>query len=264
MNGELHHLILLLAYANMTLINNVIKEPEKYKDQNHYLVKFQSAAKKRILSFLSSASTEQDTTSWMKCLKERKCKGVLLINFNKGNDERISSGGRRWGIICCFENATELWIGNWRVEREPPDTRWEIIYRRIDSNIDTSMLNKPINLDELTKRLDEALKNISQLAEEIQEDYWKNNFFDIGIQILEGTNIKENQLPNIYSMKSQRIINAVYSSWVFGGMGSWNDSPPYSAHEKGKEHEFNKYSNTLYETMMDCIEGAVNSIVSQR
>jgi len=34
---------------------------------------------------------------------------------------------------------------------------------------------------------------------------------------------------------------------VFGGMGSWNDSPPFSAHEHGLSDEFEKTTSALYE-----------------
>ena len=32
---------------------------------------------------------------------------------------------------------------------------------------------------------------------------------------------------------------------VFGGMGSWNDSPPYYAHEKGLESEYDSLTEEL-------------------
>ena len=32
---------------------------------------------------------------------------------------------------------------------------------------------------------------------------------------------------------------------VFGAMGSWNDSPPYYAHEKGLDKEYDEYSGEL-------------------
>jgi len=134
----------------------------------------------------------------------------------------------------------------------------------VDLKIDINIEKHQFDLSELTYRLTSALHNIGQLAHEIQMEFWKVNFFDKGIQILDDVITTENQLSNIHSVDAQRLINAISISWVFGGMGSWNDSPPYYAHQNGKETEFNNYLNTLYETMMDCIEGSINSVASQR
>ncbi|KWX77466.1 hypothetical protein AML91_07880 [Paenibacillus jilunlii] len=68
-------------------------------------------------------------------------------------------------------------------------------------------------------------------------------------------------LPAVYKDQARSLLNAVYKSWVFGGMGSWNDSPPYSAYSHQREQEYNILSARLYETLVQCARGAVNSVV---
>ncbi|BBH24441.1 hypothetical protein Back11_57860 [Paenibacillus baekrokdamisoli] len=270
MNGELHHLMLLASFGNLYLLKNILEEPKHYKDNSHYLIKFipEYKDKKHLFSLFSKSLKEYDTLSWMHDLRERKCKGIFIFNSDRSKDERITSafvgGGRRWGLICQFDNFNELWIANWELEEKPPNTRWEISYNKLDFRENIKLKKRQSDLLDLSNQLRSALVNLSQLAHEIQEDFWRESFFDKGIQILDGIIIAEDQLSSIYSVEAQRIINTVYSSWVFGGMGSWNDSPPYSAQQHGKETEYNDFSNALYETMMDCIEGATNSVVSQR
>ncbi|MFD1175936.1 hypothetical protein ACFQ3W_06395 [Paenibacillus puldeungensis] len=258
MNGEIHHLMLIASHANRCLVDKQLEKLKPYDDDKHYRVQFIKPN-----NMLKGTQTEYNTISWLQDLKNRDCKGVMILNNSKSKDERITSafvgGGRKWSLICLFDNTKELWLPSWELENKPPNTKWQITYNLLDPDLDINLENDHVNLDELSDRLKNALSNISQLAEDIDEEFWKESFFDKALQIVEGKLVKENQLPDIYSDQAQRIINAVYSSWVFGGMGSWNDSPPYSAQLHGKEKEFSLFSDTLYETMMDCIEGAVNS-----
>jgi hypothetical protein len=41
------------------------------------------------------------------------------------------------------------------------------------------------------------------------------------------------------------IFEAASTADVFGAMGSWNDSPPYMAHEKGMDKEYELLSSEL-------------------
>ena len=42
-----------------------------------------------------------------------------------------------------------------------------------------------------------------------------------------------------------RLFYSAKISNVFGGMSSWNDSPPYYAHEKGLESEYDSLTEEL-------------------
>lgn len=44
---------------------------------------------------------------------------------------------------------------------------------------------------------------------------------------------------------NKRLFYASNISDVFGGMGSWNDSPPCYAYEKGLENEYKNLSSEL-------------------
>ena len=57
---------------------------------------------------------------------------------------------------------------------------------------------------------------------------------------IEDDNIPK-QLPNDF----KSIYYAADKADVFGAMGSWNDSPPYYAHYKGLDKEYNDLSNRL-------------------
>ena len=90
---------------------------------------------------------------------------------------------------------------------------------------------------ELVRRFHQALTDISALAEAIGELHWKRAFFDKAVRTLENES-----LPF-----EERLELACEQSHVFGGMGSWNDSPPFSAAEYGLLTEFETATEALYE-----------------
>ena len=90
---------------------------------------------------------------------------------------------------------------------------------------------------ELLRRFDQALTDIAQLAEAIGEQHWKQAFFDRALQTLANESIPAHK----------RLQLACEQTHVFGGMGSWNDSPPFSAAEHGLLEEFGTATAALYE-----------------
>ncbi|MCR5721847.1 MAG: hypothetical protein K6G72_05855 [Lachnospiraceae bacterium] len=56
-----------------------------------------------------------------------------------------------------------------------------------------------------------------------------------------------------------RMFLAASKADVFGGMGSWNDSPPYMAHKKGLSREYDILSQELYVQTREAVMFAVNS-----
>lgn len=45
---------------------------------------------------------------------------------------------------------------------------------------------------------------------------------------------------------------------VFGAMGSWNDSPPYMAQEKGLRQEYEKVSSELFKNIRLAVLYSIN------
>ncbi|OAM31999.1 NADH dehydrogenase [Eikenella sp. NML03-A-027] len=90
---------------------------------------------------------------------------------------------------------------------------------------------------ELLRRFDQALTDIAQLAEAIGEQHWKQAFFDRALQTLANESLPE----------CERLQLVCEQTHVFGGMGSWNDSPPFSAAEHGLLEEFEQTTAALYE-----------------
>ena len=62
------------------------------------------------------------------------------------------------------------------------------------------------------------------------------------------------QLPS----QNLKIFTAANRADVFGAMGSWNDSPPYMAHEKGLDKEYETLSSELLKNIRLAILYSIN------
>lgn len=97
-----------------------------------------------------------------------------------------------------------------------------------------------------------ALKNIYKFAKSFKEEC-VNSFapwFKTSYRWLRSKRIKDNEnikikLPLIYD-DAQIPIKAIFKSFVFGGMGWWNDSAKGVAELHKKSDIYNKLTNDLY------------------
>lgn len=64
-------------------------------------------------------------------------------------------------------------------------------------------------------------------------------------------------LPEI-PQKNLQLFEAASCADVFGAMGSWNDSPPYMAHEKGLDKEYESLSAELLKNIRLAVLYAIN------
>jgi len=63
----------------------------------------------------------------------------------------------------------------------------------------------------------------------------------------------------LWNMSAWRLsFKAAITADVFGAMGSWNDSPPYMAHEKGLDKEYDLLSGELLKQIRLAILFAIN------
>jgi hypothetical protein len=77
---------------------------------------------------------------------------------------------------------------------------------------------------------------IADLADEIGEAGWASRFFRPAYMVL-----SDDDLPT-----TRRLEIAIDKTHVFGGMGSWLDSPPFSAHYHGKNEAYDRLTDRLY------------------
>ena len=119
-------------------------------------------------------------------------------------------------------------------------------------------MDDPPHFDDNTDELREVLIEISDLAERIDCGAFAH-IFDKARDILDGGELPENKLPMPkIPEKYLPIFYAADRADVFGAMGSWNDSPPYMAHEKGLDKEYDELSARLLKNIRLAVLYAIN------
>ena len=165
---------------------------------------------------------------------------VSSKNLNIPNDLNTS----KIKIICYFKNNLILYFtSKW----EKTSGGWNITYT---AHKYENSVNGKLKFYDNTEDFKNVLSKIAIWANKINFSNF-GNIFRKAFSILSGESF-ENIRNTFYGQTLFKIseINArlFYSakiSNVFAGMGSWNDSPPYYAHEKGLESEYDSLTEEL-------------------
>lgn len=174
-------------------------------------------------------------------------------------------------ILCFFPNdVIKIWIPHWVQNKEKRG--WNILYQ--ETLWEKHPAGKPSYQDN-TAEFKQALTDIAQFAREIGYPGWAE-VFEKSIAMLEGgfdytaddeaMREKLKQLGRPMPVKkhldlpphNRDMFEAAANADVFGAMGSWNDSPAYSAKEEGREKEYHELSNRLYAQLVMATTYAVN------
>ena len=147
-------------------------------------------------------------------------------------------------LVCFFENnLVTYFIPKW----EYFDNKWYITYT--EHKCENPPKKKP-KFSDNTEDFKNILSKIATLADKINFPNFGNTFRK-AFNILNGESF-ENIRNTFYGQTlfkmpeiNARLFCSAKISNVFGGMGSWNDSPPYYAHEKGLESKYDSLTEEL-------------------
>ena len=165
---------------------------------------------------------------------------VSSVNSNIPNELNTNKNK----FICYFKNNLILYFTpKWK----QISGGWNIIYT---AHKYESSINGKLKFYDNTEDFKDTLNRIAILADKIDFQNF-GNIFRKAIDILNGEKVENiqktfyglyfSELPKI----NKHLFYASDISDVFGGMGSWNDSPPYYAHKKGLKIEYDNLSEEL-------------------
>ncbi|WP_071124393.1 RNA polymerase subunit sigma [Leptotrichia massiliensis] len=165
---------------------------------------------------------------------------VSSKNLNIPND----LNSNKIKLICYFKNNLILYFTpKWK----KTSGGWNVTYT---AHKYENSINEKLKFYDNTEDFKNVLNKIAILADKINFSNF-GNIFRKAFSILNGESF-ENIRNTFYGQTLLKIpeINArlFYSakiSNVFGGMGSWNDSPHYYVHEKGLEIEYDSLTEEL-------------------
>ena len=251
MKGELFQMCRLTAAAKSALFgySEFGFEPIQYENRIEFL-------------FLPNISqcgiddrTAADPEMWYEYLTKKGLRDIKLIAATDNSDIRMLgfANSLRGCIACYFKNGeVTAFYPAWSFDKE--QKVWNVLYTEELKLVPF----EPPHFDDNTDELREVLIEISDLAERIDCKAFAN-IFDKARDILDGGELPENKLPMPkIPEKYLSIFYAADRADVFGAMGSWNDSPPYMAQEKGLEKEYDELSARLLKNIRLAVLYAVN------
>ena len=234
MNGEIAQIcdITIAAKSALKTKNKIAYTPSKYENKIEFLFTENYKAK--------------NVNEWYDYCTEKRLENIKLLMPLSVKDPNLLGfvNTSQAGLVCFFKNnLITYFIPNWQHK----NNGWNITY--IEYKWENSPKEKPKFYDN-TKDFKEVLSKIAAFADKIDFQNFAN-IFTKAFDILNGDNI-ENVGNTFYAQyffelpeTNKKLFYASDICDVFGAMGSWNDSPPCYAAEKGLENEYNNLSSEL-------------------
>ena len=231
MNGEIAQIcdITIAAKNALKTKNKIAYIPSKYENKIEFL--FTENYKAKNVNEWYDYCIEKGL-EYIKFLMPISVKDPNLLGFVNTSQA---------GLVCFFKNnLINYFIPNWQHK----NNGWNIIYT--EHKWENPPKKKPKFYDN-TEDFKNVLGRIATFADKIDFQNFTNIFIE-AFDMLNGKNIENNYYKKFFSLlpeRNARLFCSAGISDVFGGMGSWNDSPSWYAYEKGLENEYNNLSNEL-------------------
>jgi hypothetical protein len=185
---------------------------------------------------------------WLSALKKDKCLGLRLF-YQPDNSQApdyklagfVGGGGSKY-IETVFDNYSDYWILKQEVtQKDNPNKKiWTKTFGKVNSK-QPSQLDKYYDLNEHKDKFSLTLKRISDFAKREKLTNWAK-IFDKANRLLTDDKSYQNEIQfglipfDNVPLDILRIYAASNKSFVFGGMGSWNDLG-FSDNEKNNQYE---------------------------
>lgn len=245
MNGEISEMFALTANARYALRSGTMK---------HIVANYVSSEKFVFLPRKTKV-IEHSAEKWFEQLKHLGVEDIfMLLPLTAKNRELSGFVNIHGGCMQCFLKSGEVTYFAPKWFFDSINRCWYVLYTEFEWNEHPKC--KP-SFNDNTSEFKIVLSEITELAENIDQSSWADIFRE-SLEILDGRRECENvNLLNLPE-RNLRLYCAASKADVFGGMGSWNDSPPIYAAEKGLSEEYNRLSNELFIQIQKALIFAVN------
>ena len=205
---------------------------------------------------------------WFSFIKSNGAKGVRLSRTPQNDpiiSDRMSAGfvdgGGTWLIeVLLPMDRSEFWIARWEVWNQdaPNQLIWRVTYGCVSKGV-TSVIKLP-DMQDIESRLTQALREIYSFSIKHNCDGFTQWFTD-ALDTLDskGKNLhgyhKDWAPDGFLSSQAKMILDACQKSWVFGGMGSWNDM----GFDGDDQVENERVSGQLFQVINEAITAAANT-----
>jgi hypothetical protein len=170
------------------------------------------------------------------------------------------AGAGDWFLLgTSRKRPPEVWRASWVIgEKEAGDRGiWEVEHR--GESVDAGIVPPRSDVSASKQRLTWALSSAEAFAHTQELRRWADWFTEA--RRLGATDGRPPSLSDIlpvrgFSKAARQLLAMAMRSWVFGGMGSWNDLAFTS---RQQEEEYERVSAELYSAVLGALVAAVNS-----
>lgn len=256
MNGEMYQICMLVNAAR----NSITAKKEFTYRCDDYVnsVKFCFLPQKTL--FRETSVEAGDPQEWFRACMEKGLSDIKFLTPLQAKNRALLgfSNVNRSCILTFYKNhPVTYWMVTWEFDKSLK--KWNIKYQEYKWDNPPSTMPQ---FDNNRKEFGDILLRIGEFADQI--DF--KNFGDIfrnAYDILNGKSEIPAQYPNGRSIylpaeENKRMFYAASKADVFGAMGSWNDSPPWYAQEKGLGDEYENLSNELLKQIRLAVLYAIN------
>lgn len=252
MKGEIYQMCMLTAAAKSALFggSDFGYEPMAFENKVEFL--FLENIKQCGVKDRTAKAPEE----WYKNCVKKGLRDIKLIMQTEIVDRTVLGfANTSQSFILCYFNNGEItaFVPKWEFDRILK--KWDILYTEY---LELIPYEKP-HFDDNTDAFREVLIEIADLAERIDCGRFAK-IFERARGVLDGDEkLPEPKLPMPQIPQEYLpLFFAADMADVFGAMGSWNDSPPYLAHEKSLDKEYDELSARLLKNIRLAVLYAIN------
>lgn len=255
MNGQMFQIASIVAASKKAMqLNEPIKYvPAKYENS----IEFDFLPQKIFLGM--KKYTAPNVAAWFEQISKNEVTDVKLLCPYSVKDRGLLgfSNTTESSILCFHRNGkVTYFVADWQFDSV--QNNWNILYSEHEWPNPPSQ--KP-QFENNTDSFREVLLAIRELAVKIECENFAH-IFSSAVNLLDGSSEYPDkkyglELPQLPQQNLQ-MFQAASIADVFGAMGSWNDSPPYMAHQKGLDREYETLSAELLKNIRLAILYAIN------
>ena len=262
MNGELAQIVSLVAHGNLYLHGGKADLSANSTFQYVSAVKFARYKSTQDTRGLEVADSVSDWFAFLLSIKASHLWNIAFAWDRQDIPEHIAialAGGVPMAIQADLPSGFELWYPQWKAGGQEKKL-WFVEYRSLMFPNSQAL---PIpELGVVKNQLRQAVSQAERFSKrsDVNANYWAD-WFSKSLELLDSSNPKAPFHPDMlpdsgFSLAARQILASVAQSYVFGGMGSWNDMG-FEIPEVQKEYE--RITKELYEAVKFAITMASNS-----
>lgn len=255
MNGQMYQLCSIVAAGKKAIRSGAAIQYTPITYEN--TITFSFLPEKTL--FGVKKCTAPNVSAWFQCLKDRGLQDIkFLCPFTVKDRRLLGFSNTTESVILCFFHSGDVscFVPDWQFD--PEKKQWNVSYS--ERKYVDPPAGKP-HFENNTDSFRQVLSEIQALAGQIGCKSFAR-IFGSAKDLLDGAAEYPDEkhglpLPQI-PRENLQIFEAASCADVFGAMGSWNDSPPYLAHEKGLDEEYERLSDELLKNIRLALLYAVN------